>query len=195
MPRRVPPQSGPAVRGRLPGGRRGLVAAGVAAAVAVLATVASAMAWGLPGPPADRGPGQRVVTVRDDGGAVLARVPLSGTGFALQYRNSLYGTLAEERFAVGEDGRFDVVELAADQLAVLEEYYAVPGAPRRGDPLGRRAWTAEPDPRAHADTERLSIAATDLGQRTLLVPGSPPVPLWRLVEGPPTVVLHIEESS
>ena len=49
----------------------------------------------------------------------------------MSYRNSVYGTLAEERYRVAADGRFALVELAADQLAVLEEYYAVPGPVRR----------------------------------------------------------------
>jgi hypothetical protein len=70
------------------------------------------------------------VTVRDGDGALLARVSLPAAEFAVSYRNSLYGTRAEERYRVVDGGRFGLVELAADQLAVLEEYYAVPGPVR-----------------------------------------------------------------
>jgi hypothetical protein len=135
----------------------------------------------------------RTVTVRAMDGDLLASAPLRGDRFAVSYRNSIYGTLAEERYLVSTDGRFRVVELAADQLAVLEEYYAVPGPPRRAGEADRRTWVAEP---AHAAAfTDLAIAATELGERTLLVPGSPPVPLPPLVpDDHPTVVLDIEES-
>ena len=56
-------------------------------------------------------------------------VALRGERFAVSYRNSIYGTMAEERYAVLPDRRYRLVEIAADQLAVLEEYYAVPDAP------------------------------------------------------------------
>ncbi len=136
------------------------------------------------------------VTVRDDGGALLARVPLSAGSFAVSYRNSLYGTLAEERYRVQDGGRFGLVELAADQLAVLEEYYAVPGPVHAAPGGDRRNWVAQPAGRPVFGD--LSIAATALGERTLLVPGQPPVPLAPLVtaNGPAdvTVVLDVEES-
>ena len=45
-----------------------------------------------------------------------------------------------------EDGRFELVEIAAEQLAVLEEYYAVPGAPRPAPAGDRLAYVVEPDP-------------------------------------------------
>jgi hypothetical protein len=137
-----------------------------------------------------RGP---ALAVRDADGALLARIPLgTGQGFALRYRNSLYGTLAEERFVVAEQGRMRLVELAADQLAVLEEYYAVTQAQRT--PQGsRRAWVA--GPATAVELDELSIAATDLGERTLLVDGRAPLPLWRLVEEDPTVVLRVEGAG
>jgi hypothetical protein len=136
------------------------------------------------------------VTVRDSGGALLARVPLPTGSFAVSYRNSLYGTLAEERYRVAADGRFGLVELAADQLAVLEEYYAVPGPVRAAAPDDRRDWVAVPagEP-MFAD---LTLAATALGERTVLVPGHAPVPLAPLVadrgRADPTVVLDVEEA-
>jgi hypothetical protein len=133
------------------------------------------------------------VVVRTPDGDVLASVPLAGDRFAVGYRNSVYTTPAEERYRVLADGRFALVELAADQVAVLEEYYAVPGAPRPALPGDRRAHVAEPDPARSAVFDVLNIAATDLGERTLYVPGAAPVPIWRLVTGQdPTVLLEIE---
>lgn len=141
------------------------------------------------------GPGDaaavRAVTVREAGGTVLAQVPLPAGVFAVSYRNSLYGTLAEERYRVHADGRFGLVELAADQLAVLEEYYGVPG-PVHAAPTGdRRSWVARPA-RAPVFTA-LSIAATELGERTLHVPGHEPVALPPLTSSGPIVVLDVEE--
>lgn len=133
------------------------------------------------------------VVVRTPEGEVLASVPLTGDRFAVGYRNSVYTTLAEERYRVLPDGRFALTELAADQVAVLEEYYAVPGAPRPAPSRDRRAHVAEPDPARPAVFDVLNIAATDLGERTLYVPGAEPVPIWRLVTGEdPTVLLEIE---
>jgi hypothetical protein len=139
------------------------------------------------------GTGGPALTVRDGDGAVLARIPLpADQGFTLRYRNSLYGTLAEERFVVAEHGQMRLVELAADQLAVLEEYYAVTHATRA--PRGsRRAWVA--GPATAVELDELSIAATDLGERTLLVAGRSPLPLWQLVEDDPTVVLQVEGAG
>ena len=140
-----------------------------------------------------QGDGGHAVALRGHDGGVLARVPLEGGRFAMSYRNSLYGTVAEERYAVLPDGRFRLVEIAADQLAVLEEYYAAPGAPRRTARADRRAWVVPPDPGRPTILERLSVAATDLGERMLHVPGAPPLELWRLVDDAhPFVVLDIE---
>lgn len=130
--------------------------------------------------------------MRDSGGALLTQVPLPAAEFAVSYRNSVYGTVAEERYLVRDDGRFGLVELAADQLAVLEEYYAVPGPVRAAPGGDRRSWVAEP--RDHPEFTELAIAATALGERTLHVPGHPPVPLPPLVTDEVTVVLDVEES-
>jgi hypothetical protein len=138
---------------------------------------------------ADPGP---AVTVRDSGGTMLTRVPLPAAEFAVSYRNSVYGTVAEERYRVRDGGRFGLVELAADQLAVLEEYYAVPGPVRAAPDGDRRIFVAEP--RDHPEFTELQIAATVLGERTLHVPGQPPVPLPPLVTDGVTVVLDVEES-
>lgn len=137
----------------------------------------------------------KAIVIRSQGGDVLASLPLKGESFAVSYRNSIYGTLAEERYKVLPDGRYRLVEIAADQLAVLEEYYAVPGAPQRAEEPDRREWVVPPDPTEPVVLEALSIAATDLGERTVHVPGKPPLELWRLVEDKqPFVVLDIEEN-
>jgi hypothetical protein len=154
----------------------------VAAACVAAGVLGAGCAAERPGP---------AVTVRDGDGALLAQVPLPGGAFAVSYRNSVYGTLAEERYRVQDGGRFGLVELAADQLAVLEEYYAVPG-PARAAPGGdRRAYVAEPGGRPVF--AELAIAATELGERTLLVPGHPPVPLAPLAGTDVTVVVDVEE--
>lgn len=134
---------------------------------------------------------RRSVVVSDPGGTVLARVPLAADdAFSLGYRNSLYGTVAQERFDVIDARHFRLRELAAEQLAVLEEYYAVDVAPQRGP---TDWWTAPPAQELVLD--ELRVSATDLGQRTLLVTGQPPHELWRLVEDEaPTVIISIEEG-
>ena len=134
-----------------------------------------------------------MLVIRGHDGGVLASMPLAGARFAVSYRNSIYGTMAEERYEVLPDGRYRLVEIAADQLAVLEEYYAVTGAPLRAAEPDRREWVVPPDPERPAVLDALSIAATDLGERTVHVPGEPPLELWRLVENKhPFVVLDIE---
>lgn len=135
------------------------------------------------------------ISITDDGGELVS-VPLTGTGFSVSYRNSLYGTVAEERYTLGPDGTFVLDQIAADQLAVLEEYYAVPGVPSAAGDGDRRAWVVEPDPARPAVFEELSIAATDLGRRTLHVQGAPPLELWSLVDDDdPFVQLHLKERS
>ena len=167
--------------------RRRTAALGVAAAVAAAVPVAASAAGSV------GGGGGRTVVVTDADGDVLARVPVGGR-FAVSYRNSIYRTVAEERYVVLPGSRFRLEQIAADQLAVLEEYYAVPGRPHRADEDDRRSWVVSPDPARTLVLDRLSIAATDLGERTLHVPGEDAVPLWSLVAGDPTVVLDIEES-
>jgi hypothetical protein len=166
----------------------------VAVATAVLA---GALGLGLVGLAVTAGPATSrtgpAVVVRSDDGEVLTRVPVDERGFALSYRNSIYGTRAEDRYALGAHGRFRLVEVAADQRAVLEEYYALPG-PRRAAADDRRRWAS--DPARRAVFRELNIAATDLGERTLHVPGHRPVRLSPLVaDDDPVVVLEIEENA
>lgn len=137
---------------------------------------------------------QRTLVISNDDGE-LASVPLTGDSFAVSYRNSIYGTPAEERYTVLPDGTYRLTEIAADQLAVLEEYYGVPGAPTAAKGADRRNWVVPPDPTRPVEFAELSIAATDLGQRTLHVPGHKPLELWRLAEDHnPFVVLDIKET-
>lgn len=142
-----------------------------------------------PGPP----PAWRLV-VRGATDEVMLSVPLPDGRFALRYRNSVYGSLAEERFVVTADGRMALVELAADEAAVLEEYYGTADGPRpaaANDPL---RWRAQP---ATALTlEELPLAATRHGLRTLVVDGRRPVLLWQVAgDGGPTVVLGVEAAG
>ena len=148
-----------------------------------------ALACGLiSGGEADARSGQAIL-VTDDDGRVLARLALDeGHTFRLSYRNSLYESLAEEHFVVTGD-RFRLDHLAARELAVLEEYYAVAEPPvMTGD------WWSAP-PAYELELERLTIAATDLGQRTLRVEGQASVPLWKLTaDADPFVHLEIERA-
>lgn len=134
-------------------------------------------------------PGAQVL-VRDERGTILARVGLGeDRQLTLRYRNSLYGSLAEERFVV-RGSSLHLVQLAADDRAVLDEYYVVDGGAEPTRPGDDRAWWAAPRDALWLDD--LAIAATDLGERTLIVPGRPPLELWRLVDdAAPTVVLVI----
>ena len=132
--------------------------------------------------------------MRDLEGRSLHAVALPDSAFSLRYRNSIYGSLAEERFVVTDDGRIRLRALAAEDPAVLTEYYRLNGEPMRSDggpdELG---WTGVPEQDTVVD--ELEIAATELGERTLLVRGADPVALWRLVgEGEPGVVLSVERA-
>jgi hypothetical protein len=131
------------------------------------------------------------LVLRDPDGRELVRaVVRAGDPVVLRYRNSLYGSLAEERFVV-EGRALRLVELAADERAVLDEYYEIAGGARPAPPGDSRTWRAEP--RASPPLHNLAIAATDLGERTLLLDGRPPLELWRFVEdGRPTIALTLE---
>jgi hypothetical protein len=131
------------------------------------------------------------VFVRDEDGGVLARVSLPAGGLVtLRYRNSLYGSLAEERF-VAQGDALRLVELAADERAVLDEYYVIDGGAERARPGDMRAWTGVP--RDLVVLESLAVAATDLGRRELIVGGQRPIELWRLVDDrEPTVLITLE---
>ncbi|CEA09605.1 hypothetical protein BN1051_02977 [Arthrobacter saudimassiliensis] len=164
------------------------------AAVVVLLGILAAAGLAAAAAQEPRDPSWTLSISNDDG--ELADLPVDSGSFAVSYRNSIFGTLAEERYEVRPDGSWELVQLAADQLAVLEEYYAVPGAPAAAPEQDRRAWTAAPDPARPAVFTHLSIAATDRGQRTVHVEGRPPLPLWTLVDDEaPFVALELKENS
>lgn len=121
---------------------------------------------------------------------MLHETPLPDSAFTLRYRNSVYGSVAEERFDVTDDGRLRLLELGADDPAVLTEYYQLAEAPIRAGEGADRAWVGRP---LHDSAiEELALAATERGERTLLVSGQPPVELWKLVAGgEPGVVLSV----
>lgn len=131
----------------------------------------------------------RWLVVRNRAGAELARVVLPPSDqFSLRYRNSVYESLAEERFSVVVD-QLRLDELAADELAVLEEYYTATGAMRGGaSDLEWRVAVIRPP-----ITLPLLIQATALGQRTLRTADSA-IALWRLVAGTDDtlVILSVE---
>jgi hypothetical protein len=132
------------------------------------------------------------LVVRGLDGSQLASVQLpSDGGFRLRYRNSIYGSLVEEVFVVTPDGRLRLVRLAAEEVAVLEEYYAVDGPAVRQPAGSSMAWEGKPSLTVEQDS--ILIAATDLGERTLVVDGASPLELWRLVDdAAPSVWLGLQ---
>lgn len=131
------------------------------------------------------------VVVRDDAGAELARVVLPASHeLTLRYRNSIYHSLAEEHFRAS-GGQLDLYALDAEELAVLEEYYAAFGATPVGDGL---AWSVRVERPPVALP--LRIQATALGERTLIVDGRE-IALWRLVaeRDDTVVVLSLEDGA
>ncbi|MDQ4034596.1 MAG: hypothetical protein M3153_01595 [Chloroflexota bacterium] len=164
---------------------RGRLAAGLAAASLLATAVAGAVAMA-------RDDTARSIVVRDAAGAELARAELRPSeGFALRYRNSVYRSIAEERFRVDGD-RLRLVELRAEELAVLEEYYTATAADRTssGSSLEWRVVVERPPiPLPHR------VQATALGQRSL-VTERVDIPLWKLVEDrdDTLVILSVEET-
>jgi hypothetical protein len=110
------------------------------------------------------------VVARATDGDVVAelRLPASGT-FALEYRHSYYRAPAREIFRVTGDG-FELVAVSSPSEAVLD-YYEIDGErERRGG-----SWTLRPA--RPARFERMALAATETGRRTL-VAGDRRVPLF-----------------
>jgi hypothetical protein len=164
---------------------RGRRAAGLAVVLLLAMAIAGSVAVAGNG-------ATRWVVVRDAAGTELTRAALPPShAFALRYRNSLYHSTAEEHFAV-DGGHLRLVELRADELAVLEEYYTAVGAlPASGDSdLAWRIAVERP-----SIPLPLRVRATELGRRTLLA-GDEEIALWRLVAGrdDTLVVLSVEPS-
>lgn len=178
-------------------GRRGrlAIAAGLLAGLIVAAAIAGGggLAGGGAAPAAEAATGWHLV-IRGAGGEVLLRVPLADGRFALRYRNSVYGSIAEERFAITPDGQLALVGLAADEAAVLDEYYQVAGPPIRSAVAGTVRWEAPPAVALSLD--ELPLAATERGQRTLVIEGVRPIPLWRIAAADdPGLILAAERST
>jgi hypothetical protein len=135
---------------------------------------------------------QRLV-LREAAGDVVARLDLPADGrFALEYRNSIYGVAAEERFRAARDGSFRVTSVASDLVAVLEEYYGESGRAARSSPGVRHEWRQEID-RPLRFTE-LRIIATALGRRVVIV-GRRRIELGRLVPSGAVVTLTVERGQ
>jgi hypothetical protein len=162
-------------RGRASGLARPPRPAGAALALSLgVLAVLGATAAGVSGPPA----AEWLLVGRLQAGAVVFSVPLPEGSFALRYRNSVYGSLAEERFTVDAAGRLVLTELASDEVALLGEYYAVAQRPRPAPPADARAWVAPPA--GQMELGELSLVASRHGERTLLVDGRAPIQLWDL---------------
>jgi hypothetical protein len=160
------------------------------AGLAILATVAICVVLTLPlAASAGAGWADPTLVIRGPDGTVLERIGLPDGEFSLRYRNSLYRSMADEHYAVDDNGQIELVGLGADELAVLEEYYAIDEPAQRSS--SGAPWRASPARVVVLDD--LLVAATDLGQRAVIVDGREPIELWRLVEdASPSVRLEVE---
>lgn len=164
---------------------RGRRRAGLAAVVVGAAVLSGTVATSVLAAP-------QWVVVRDSTGMELARAQLPPSGaFTLRYRNSLYGSLVEERFRAAGN-HLAQVSLAAQELAVLEEYYGAVGASPTDAPAGL-GWEVAIDRPPVALP--LRVQATALGERELVTEAGT-LSLWRLVEGHDStrVVLTVEDG-
>ena len=164
------------------GRARGLARPRILAGALVAFTVCAVALLGATSAAAPAQPASGWLLVgRSESGQVLLSAPLPDGRFALRYRNSVFGSLAEERFRVDAAGRLVLVELAADEVAVLGEYYEVADRPRQASPPDVRAWVAPPS--AQVALTELPLVATRHGDRTLVVDGQRPLALWILTGG------------
>lgn len=164
----------------------GLAIVAFVAATSALAAGLAAVSSGTP-PGAPGSAWQLAISATND--EVLLRVPLPDGRFSLRYVNSLYGSLAEERFEIGPGGRIVLVELAADEAAVLDEYYST-DRPRPASLADSRRWRALPA--TPLTLEELIVAASQHSRRTLIVSGRP-IQLWQLArDRQQTVILRAE---
>ncbi len=162
-------------RGRVGGLARPPILAGATLALSLgVAAVLGATSVGTRHQPA----AEWLLIGRSEAGQILLSVPLPESSFALRYRNSLYGSLAEERFRIDATGRLVLRELASDEAALLGEYYDVAQRPRRAPLSDARDWVAPPVDQT--TIEELPVLASRRGQRALLVEGRAPIALWNL---------------
>lgn len=171
--------------------------AGGLAILALLAAASALAAVGFAGVgPQSRPTGAQgavwQLVVRGANDEELRRVALPDARFTLRYRNSIYGSLAEERFQITPDGRIALVELAADEAAVLDEYYET-DRPQPADAGDARRWRATP--LSPLTLDELVVAASKHGRRTVVV-GAAQIPLWQLApDVAPTVTLEAERPG
>jgi hypothetical protein len=177
--------------GRWRGRTGGLAILALLAAATTLAAVGFAAVGTQSSPTGAEGAGWQLV-VRGANDEELRRVALPDARFTLRYRNSIYGSLAEERFQVSPDGRIVLVELAADEAAVLDEYYEA-DRPQPTDADDARRWRATP--LSPPTLEELVVAASEHGRRTVVVGGAE-IPLWQLApDGASAVTLEAERPG
>lgn len=171
------------MRARWWGRRIGLTIVAVllsASTVAAIAGKPDVVRWELVGRAAD--------------GRIVVNVPLPAGQFALQYRNSVYGTPAAEHFMATDDGQIVLIGVSAADPAVLQEYYGISEPPRLVATATGEWWQAAPAIEVRLET--LAVAATRHGRRTLVVDGLAPIPLWHAVgEAGPQVTLTVRRAA
>ena len=177
-------------RGRLSGLARPSILAG---ATLALSLGAAAVLGPTSAGPSGRSAADWLLVGRSQAGDVVLSVPLPKSSFALRYRNSLYGSLAEERFTIDARGRLVLEELASDEAALLGEYYEVGQRPHRAPLSDARDWVAPPA--QQRALQELSVLATRHGQRTLIVEGRAPIALWALAGSDSATVTLVAEKA
>jgi len=167
-------------------------AAGLTIVAALLAgSMSSAAAGGAASPP---GAGWELIGRAADGRIVL-QLALPRGRFALEYRNSVYGSPAAENFAVTDEGRIALVELAAVDPAVLQEYYGITARLGRVATGEREGWWLGP-PAEPVELDSLVVAATRHGERAVVVDGSRPMLLWHVLGAAgPLVTLEARRAA
>ena len=114
-----------ACRQEIKAGKRRSLPALLVGAAALLVLLAVAVSYA-----ADLGSS---IVVRDAGGEVVSRAPLSGSGgFEIEYVHSYYEAPAAEHFVVAGDGSFGLVEVSSPSEAVLD-YYEIEGRKEEAD--------------------------------------------------------------
>lgn len=131
------------------------------------------------------GPDERAIVARDLDGERLAEAALPASGrFALAYQHSVLRAPAREAFRVESDGALRLEAITSPHAGVLDYYEREGTRTRRGG-----WWTlrlARP-----ARFERIALAATAVGRRTLVV-GERRLPLFREDGRPVHVRLKVE---
>lgn len=169
-----------ACRQEIKAGKRRSLPALLVGAAALLVLLAVAVSYA-----ADLGSS---IVVRDAGGEVISRAPLSGSGgFEIEYVHSYYEAPAAEHFVVAGDGSFGLVEVSSPSEAVLD-YYEIEGRKEETDGGRMRLLPDELQ-----SFEELPLIGTEKGRRTLVVFGDR-LPLYE-EGGPRHVTIRVEEDG